>query len=150
MVRNGTITSRYSDDENSDDSIMHGVSKHKVSHAVSHKDAMPYVDTLTNRLNDADLRLLRHAINQRDMDKYDPEKFDESKQTNQEYQMPERPPKKVKDLGDGQEPAFEEPQPKRAKAVVSTSLNLDNVSRHDTESILSGKRDKDVGASLKN
>ena len=62
VVRNGDIKSKYSDDElNSDDSIEDGVLKHQTG--TIHKDAMPYVDVLSDRLNPTDLRLLRHSIN---------------------------------------------------------------------------------------
>ena len=57
--------SKYSDDELylSDESFKEGVAKYRVGIAVQHKDQMGYVDKMTNRLNDTDLRLLRHSVN---------------------------------------------------------------------------------------
>ena len=48
---------------------------------------------MTDRLNETDLRLLRHSINQDD--EKDNEKYDESKATNQEFSMQEKVKKKA-------------------------------------------------------
>jgi hypothetical protein len=50
---------------------------------------MGYVDKMTDRLNDTDLRLLRHSINQGEKGAQDTEKDDESRLTNQEFSLKE-------------------------------------------------------------
>ena len=94
-MRNGDVHSKYSDEElnKSDDSIADGVGKHQVAVVSTLKDNMVYVDKMTDRLNETDLRLLRHSINQ-DYEK-DNEKYDESKATNQEFSMQEKVKKKA-------------------------------------------------------
>ena len=68
VVRNGDVHSKYTDDElngnMTDDSIVNGVGRHQVSVSKGHKDKMEYVDKMTDRLNDTDLRLLKHSINE--------------------------------------------------------------------------------------
>jgi len=68
IVRHGNIKSTYSDDEDrfdSDDSVMGGHGKHQVGVAMHPNDNYAYVDAMTNRLNETDLRLLRASVNDR-------------------------------------------------------------------------------------
>jgi uncharacterized membrane protein YdfJ with MMPL/SSD domain len=68
IVRHGNVKSTYSDDEeqfHSDDSVMGGYGKHKVGVTVHPNDNFAYVDAMTNRLNDSDLRLMRASVNDR-------------------------------------------------------------------------------------
>ena len=68
IVRHGNIRSTYSDDEeqlHSDDSVIGGPGRHQVGVAVRPNDNYAYVDAMTNRLNDTDLRLLRASVNDR-------------------------------------------------------------------------------------
>jgi len=62
------MRSTYSSDEeifNSDDSVMGGFGSRKVGVVVKNNDNFAYVDAMTNRLNETDLRLLRASINDR-------------------------------------------------------------------------------------
>ena len=71
IVRLGNIKSTYSDDEehlHSDDSVMGGFGKHQVGVVTRPNDNYAYVDAMTNRLNETDLRLLRAAVNDRPKD----------------------------------------------------------------------------------
>ena len=64
-MRHGNIKSTYSSDEehfNSDDSVL---GQNKVGVAIKPDDRYTYVDAMTNRLNETDLRLLRASINER-------------------------------------------------------------------------------------
>jgi predicted RND superfamily exporter protein len=68
VVRHGNMRSTYSSDEelfNSDDSVMGGFGSRKVGVVVKNNDNFAYVDAMTNRLNETDLRLLRASINDR-------------------------------------------------------------------------------------
>ena len=69
MVRSGDFISEYSDDEekyDSDDSIIEAErNRTKVGVASQHRDGMQYVDTLVNRHNPTDVRLLRKSINKK-------------------------------------------------------------------------------------
>ena len=49
----------------SDDSVMGGVGAHQVGVAMHPNDNYQYVDAMTNRLNETDLRLLRASVNDR-------------------------------------------------------------------------------------
>ena len=65
IVRHGNVHSTYSSDEeqwNSDDSVL---GKNKIGVAIKPDDRFTYVDAMTNRLNETDLRLLRASINER-------------------------------------------------------------------------------------
>jgi hypothetical protein len=45
--------------------VIAGLGKHQVGVAVRPNDNYMYVDAMTNRLNDTDLRLLRASVNDR-------------------------------------------------------------------------------------
>ena len=65
VVRHGNLRSTYSSDEeqfNSDDSVI-DAGKHKVGVIQTPYDNFAYVDAMTNRLNETDLRLLRGSVN---------------------------------------------------------------------------------------
>ena len=53
---------------NSDDSVIGGIGAHKVGVTDKTTDQMLYVDAMTNRLNENDLRLLRSSINDKPAD----------------------------------------------------------------------------------
>jgi len=68
VVRHGNVRSTYSSDEerfNSDDSVVGGFGKHGVGVVVKTNDNYAYVDAMTKRLNETDIRLLRASINDR-------------------------------------------------------------------------------------
>jgi len=67
VVRHGDIRSVYSDDEemfHSDDSVL-DTAQNRVGVVKRGNDNYGYVDAMTNRLNETDLRLLRAAVNER-------------------------------------------------------------------------------------
>ena len=71
VVRHGNIKSTYSSDEeryNSDDSVIPGKNQQQVGVVLRPNDGYAYVDAMTNRLNETDLRLLRASINERPKD----------------------------------------------------------------------------------
>ena len=64
-MRHGNLRSTYSSDEelfNSDDSVVNAA-RHKVGVIQTPYDNFAYVDAMTNRLNETDLRLLRGSVN---------------------------------------------------------------------------------------
>lgn len=68
VVHHGNVRSTYSSDEehfNSDDSVLGGFGKHGVGVVVKANDNYAYVDAMTKRLNETDIRLLRASINDR-------------------------------------------------------------------------------------
>ena len=70
VVRYGNYKSTYSSDEEhylSDDSVKWG--RHQVGVVDRPHDNYKYVDAMTNRLNDTDLRLLRASINEKPQSK---------------------------------------------------------------------------------
>lgn len=71
VVRHGNTRSTYSSDEerfNSDDSVLGGFGAHGAGVVVKTNDNYAYVDAMTNRLNETDVRLLRASINDRPKD----------------------------------------------------------------------------------
>jgi len=71
VVRHGNVRSTYSSEEdqfNSDDSVL-GAARQKVGVTIGNQDRYPYVDSMTNRMNETDARLLRGAINDKPKDK---------------------------------------------------------------------------------
>ena len=83
-MRSGDFKSDYSSDEekdiDSDDSAIEQ-NKARVGVTAAHRDNMQYVDTMVNRHNQTDLRLLRASINEKEVKP--PKGGQESKTTDQ-------------------------------------------------------------------